>query len=479
MVTITFGNFPVNMNAPDLGSSLLAATAFDTSSRVGSISNTFVQYRLLPSRVDLTMTGSIIFTFSFETGEGIVVSPLSTVTGIEFRSDGDFGLVSQRIVSVTGLPPMQLGQLGDLNGDMRFWDNLPLTILGGTAGDVLVGDVLSDSISGASGDDLLDGGAGDDTLSGGSGNDTFVGGQGIDTASYANAASGVTVNLAGAFSSGGDGNDTLIGIEKVVGSFFNDTLTGDANDNVLFGGLRDDTVDGGLGNDTLDGGGESPGGFPLPEINTISYATASSGVVVNLTTGVASGGGGNDLFTRFQNVIGSSFDDLLIGDSVVSLSSFNGNELNGGAGNDTLIGGIRLDVLNGAAGVDTVSYASADSAVTIDLLSGRAFPTGNDTFGSSSSDILVDIENIIGSTLGDILLGDGTHNAIDGGAGNDTLEGGLGNDILIGGKGTDRVTYANAATGVTVNLLAGAAIGGAGDDALAGIENIIGSSFDD
>ena len=61
MVTITFGNFPVNMNAPDLGSSLLAATAFDTSSRVGSISNTFVQYRLLPSRVDLTMTGSIIF----------------------------------------------------------------------------------------------------------------------------------------------------------------------------------------------------------------------------------------------------------------------------------------------------------------------------------------------------------------------------------------------------------------------------------
>ena len=421
MVTITFGNFPVNMNAPDLGSSLLAATAFDTSSRVGSISNTFVQYRLLPSRVDLTMTGSIIFTFSFETGEGIVVSPLSAVTGIKFRSDGDFGLVSQRIVSVTGLPPMQLGQLGDLNGDMRFWDNLPLTILGGTAGDVLVGDVLSDSISGASGDDLLDGGAGDDTLSGGSGNDTFVGGQGIDTASYANAASGVTVNLAGAFSSGGDGNDTLIGIEKVVGSFFNDTLTGDANDNVLFGGFRGDTVDGGLGNDTLDGGGESPGGFPLPEINTLSYATASSGVVVNLTTGVASGGGGNDLFTRFQNVIGSSFDDLLIGDSVVSLSSFNGNELNGGAGNDTLIGGIRLDVLTGAAGVDTVSYASADSAVTIDLLSGRTFPTGNNTFGSSSSDILVEIENIIGSTLGDILLGDGTHNAIDGGAGNDTL----------------------------------------------------------
>jgi hypothetical protein len=50
-----------------------------------------------------------------------------------------------------------------------------------------------------------------------------------DTASYATAGSGVTVSLAiaGPQDTMGAGVDTLIGIERLIGSSGNDTLTGD------------------------------------------------------------------------------------------------------------------------------------------------------------------------------------------------------------------------------------------------------------
>ena len=53
-----------------------------------------------------------------------------------------------------------------------------------------------DMLSGANGNDAINGLGGSDVLSGDAGNDTLNGGEGIDTASYATAASAVTVNLA-------------------------------------------------------------------------------------------------------------------------------------------------------------------------------------------------------------------------------------------------------------------------------------------
>ncbi|WP_419737540.1 hypothetical protein [Pseudomonas sp. COR18] len=74
---------------------------------------------------------------------------------------------------------------------------------------------------------MLDGGAGADVLNGGAG---------TDTASYANSTAGVTVNLVTGTGVGGDAQgDTLMGIESVVGSAFNDTLTAQTSGHSLVG----------------------------------------------------------------------------------------------------------------------------------------------------------------------------------------------------------------------------------------------------
>jgi Ca2+-binding RTX toxin-like protein len=82
------------------------------------------------------------------------------------------------------------------------------------------------------------------------------GAAGSDTASYADAASAVTVSLARQGSvqnTIGAGSDTLTNIENLTGSALSDTLTGDANANTLGGLAGSDVLNGGAGNDTLTG----------------------------------------------------------------------------------------------------------------------------------------------------------------------------------------------------------------------------------
>jgi Ca2+-binding RTX toxin-like protein len=84
--------------------------------------------------------------------------------------------------------------------------------------------------------------------------------------------------------------------------------------------------------------------------------------------------------------------------------------LNGGAGNDTIVGYASDDVLNGNDGADTMS--GGDGA---DTLNGGA---GADT--------------LKGENGNDILNGGADADNLQGGAGNDTFDGGAGNDVLIG-----------------------------------------------
>jgi len=300
----------------------------------------------------------------------------------------------------------------------------------------LIGSAFNDTLTGNSGANLLTGLGGNDSLDGAGGDDTLDGGAGSDTASYAAAASAVTVNLslAGAQNTGGAGIDTLVGIENLSGSGFNDTLTGDSANNILNGGAGNDALNGGAG------------------IDTASYAGASSGVTVSLALAAAQNtvGAGTDTLSNFENLLGSSFNDTLTGDG-------NANVIEGGAGND---------VLNGGAGTDTVSYAGAGSAVTVNLgLAGAQNTVG------AGSDTLSNFENILGSAFNDTLTGN---------AGNNVIEGGAGNDTLNGGAGIDTVSYASAAAAVTVDLHAFSGGGGsAGSDSLSNFENVLGSVFAD
>lgn len=119
----------------------------------------------------------------------------------------------------------------------------------------LVGNDYSQTITGNDGKNSLTGAGGDDTLVGNGGADTLSGGSGFDSASYAGAASRVVVNLAAPGGNTGDAaGDVYISIENVIGSDFNDVITGDSRANLLAGGAGNDSLNGGAGTDRLDGG---------------------------------------------------------------------------------------------------------------------------------------------------------------------------------------------------------------------------------
>ena len=129
-------------------------------------------------------------------------------------------------------------------------DNVVSTenLVGGSAGDRLVGDQAAN---------LLQGGAGDDELIGAGNSDLLEGGIGRDTASYEDHAADdpVRVSLADAPPGGGgrDERDTLDSIEVLRGGAGPDTLIGSTGDEGLFGGLGSDTLVGGGGNDVISG----------------------------------------------------------------------------------------------------------------------------------------------------------------------------------------------------------------------------------
>lgn len=330
----------------------------------------------------------------------------------------------------------------------------------------LTGSDFDDTLTGNQFANVLDGGAGDDVLVGGAGADHFVGGSGIDTVSYAGGKIGVIVDLGSGVAFGGDADaDTFDGIENVIGTAAADSITGDDSNNTLVGGAGNDVLSGGGGDDLLIGDAGADTMLGGSGTDTISYVTSRAGVLIDLATGVALGGDAKgDTFSDIENVIGTNVNDTLIGDG-------GDNDLVGLAGNDTLIGGAGADRLDGGPGIDTASYINLTSGVMVNLALGA----------SSDGDILVDIENLVGSDFNDTLIGDDGNNRIDGGNRDDVVSGGMGNDILWGGLGIDTVSYHDAVSGVIVSLALTRAqkTQGAGTHTLSGFENIIGSAFAD
>ena len=330
-------------------------------------------------------------------------------------------------------------------------------LVGSAFADTLTGSDRADRLEGGDGDDRLNGGFGDDLLIGGAGADTLIGGAGLDIASYAGATTAVTVSLAvtTAQDTGGGGRDTLTAVEGLIGTDFNDRLTGAATDDVLQGGAGDDRLTGGAGSDTAD------------------YSTAAGAVTVRVgeTAAQNTRGAGTDTLVSMENLWGSAFDDVLIGDQ-------NDNILRGGAGDDRLSGG---------GGRDTASYDDATAGVTVSLAIAGPQDTG------AGQDTLISIENLIGSAFDDILYGNAGANRLTGGAGNDTLYGGDGDDRLVdiagvntidGGAGYDTIDYSSASAGIYISLAAGGASVAAklpnfDYDNIAGVEAVIGTAFND
>jgi serralysin len=367
---------------------------------------------------------------------------------------------------------------------------------GGSGNDTLTGNEFANVLAGNAGTDTLNGEDGNDTLRGGDGGDNLNGGGDIDTADYSDSTAGVRISLAANTAQFGfAAGDTLSSIENVIGSNHADTLIGGSGVNVLTGGLGDDILNdfvngdddffGGAGDDTMQGGlgaDDYDGGDDTDEVR---YNLSDEAVQVSLLGNVGVGGHAEgDTFVDVENLTGSQYGDLLIGDDGT-------NRLDGFNGDDTLQGGLGADVLYGALGFDTADYSDSLVAINIGI-----FRAG--TGGTAEGDTLTYIERIVGSDYDDNLVGGGATSTLDGGLGDDTLfdyggaaimNGGAGNDTLIGGANgdtinggddVDQVRYVVSNAAVQVDLGAGTASGGhAQGDVITFVENLVGSQYGD
>jgi Ca2+-binding RTX toxin-like protein len=222
----------------------------------------------------------------------------------------------------------------------------------------------------------------------------------------------------------------------VVGDLFNggaaaETFNGTAGDDIAFGGGGNDVLNGNAGNDQLFGqaGNDTLNGGAGDD--TFTYTIGDGADTVN---------GGADSDTL--NITGrATVDDTLN-------VTFNGTVLTAFEGGIITLGtveSVTADLLGAAGSGDTLNYAAASAAVSVNLATGTA----------SGFTSLTNIENVSGGNGNDTLTGNDLANLLSGGAGNDTLSGGLGNDTLNGGGGNNRLDG-----GLGNDTM----IGGAGDD---------------
>ncbi len=173
------------------------------------------------------------------------------------------------ILSGGGTEDILLGGVGDdrlEGGTTRF-----VLMEGGDGNDRLIGGTKSDAMRGGGGNDVMTGGDGSDSLRGGGGNDTMHGqggndaaywdagadaingGAGTDSLSYSEAPKKVAITLDGLANDGtlGEGDNVGNDIERVGGSEYADTMTGNDGPNGLSGWEGKDLILGGGGADQI------------------------------------------------------------------------------------------------------------------------------------------------------------------------------------------------------------------------------------
>lgn len=184
-----------------------------------------------------------------------------------------------------------------------------------------------------------------------------------------------------------------------------DEIYGLGGNDTINGAGGDDLIDGGAGSDTLDGG---------EGIDTVSFSSSTVNVSVRMAEGTATMEGSSDTFTGFENVIGTDFGDVILGDN-------QNNRLEGRGDNDSISGEGGDDVIYGGDGWDRL-FGEIDP-----IVSGIGVLGGDDV--------------IYGGAGGDHIEGGDGDDQLYGEADNDSLEGGAGNDTIDGGDGDDVATY--------------------------------------
>ena len=433
-------------------------------------------------------------------------------------------------------------------GTDELWDFE--NVIGSDYDDSILANALDNTLFGENGDDLIDAqdgndyidaGLGDDTLIGGIGNDILDGNEGLDTVDFSNSSSLEIIDLELNEATGGEGTDSIYNIENVIGTDFSDEIRGDSSNNILDAGRGNDTLEGREGNDTLIGGsgndilnGEEGNDSLLGgtgddtllgedgndyldggnDNDTVDYSTTSLGGVevdLSITTEQDTINSGLDTLTNIENIIGTSFEDILKGNS-------SDNTILGGASNDTIFtngsSAIGYDYVDGGVGSnDVLSFENATNNITIDLSIDTEQNSGSgnvlkknieDIYGGTNSDIIKGNaqnnillgnegnDSLYGKEGNDSLYGNDDADYLDGGLGDDYLDGGNDNDTLVGNEGndtlngsvgTDIASYENSSSSIVVDMtLSSSQVeedGFGTSDTLIDIENIKGTIYND
>lgn len=357
------------------------------------------------------------------------------------------------------------------------------TLSGGSGGNngsnYLSGDEGDDFIVGINNKDTLLGGSGNDTLRG-TGNNVYLdGGDGNDIVSIP------LISFPNPFSTqpffatsekttllGGAGDDSIIGNIGPFAGGKNLLDGGDGNDTIVTYAAQD-TVTGGAGNDfirsatsdflTSSGARTSFPGYAGR--NILDGGDGNDTIIAAFSTDTMIGGAGDDSLSGiFSRASGGDGNDTI--DAKSAGTSISGNvTLDGGAGNDSLVGNSSPNVTNifiPGAGNDYIVYGSFNDRVISDGSGGNDTIDARFVSGSSTSPLNITAQSgnqfifgninstnvIITGTGSDILVGgkqndslfagDG-NNLLFGDDGNDYLVGGAGNDSLIGGRGIDQM----------------------------------------
>jgi hypothetical protein len=314
----------------------------------------------------------------------------------------------------------------------KYISNANYDVIGGAIADVMIGvESMYNYIDGGAGDDLLGGGAGQDTFVGGPGAD-FMDGRGWggqNGVTYHLSPSAVEVHLDGTILGRGGWaeGDRLVNMNSLGGSPFDDHLYGSSgNDYInggggydyieglggqdmlmaddggatLLGGAGDDYLYAGSGNDILDGGD----GFDRAD-----YQATDIGLRIDMRSGLMAGGAAGDTLISIEMLSGSRGADILANNTTgrMGLFGYTGDDilidrtqsgqgawLNGGAGNDLLIGAS----LEGDEG-DDIFVATREGV--INTASGR---------GGADKYVIDPLDNVLG-TVFDFSL---TLNSFDG-----------------------------------------------------------------
>lgn len=241
--------------------------------------------------------------------------------------------------------------------------------------------------------------------------------------------------------------DLLLGstnTDVVYGSNLSDALF--YNNGVIAGGFGGfDNIEQfwlGDGNDIIDLSRHGANGIDYAKNALVQGGLGDDIIIGGAGKDNLQGDGGNDIIFGWRGsdtISGGAGDDILYGDDL-GFNNISGDDtIDGGTGNDTLYGGRGKDKLTGGGDNDVLYGGAGDDSLAGGAGDDILYGDGDNLSGNDVLHGDSGNDRLFGGLAGDELYGDAGDDYLDGEAGNDYMHGGGGNDTIIAGAGNDTI----------------------------------------